>query len=200
MKKWVFVSIGLFICQTSWALSIEDVQKRLSAQPVMKTQFEQNRQIKGMSKPLISKGSLIISQEKGLWWHQKTPFELTLLLTDSVMKQKTANQPPQIITASQNPQLFQFNSLLSALFKADRNALEKNFTIKFTDKGNNRWGISLTPKAAPLNKIFKKIKLSGQNFLENVLIHDLQGDQTSLRFFNHHTNALTADEQKKFTF
>ena len=200
MKKYLCTLIVLFISTTNWAVTLPEVQNRLSQQSVVKAQFTQERTIKGMAKPLHSSGQMIVSKEKGLWWQQNKPFELTLLMTQTVMKQKTGNQSSQVITATDNAQLFQFNSLLSALFKADKATLEKNFSFKFTDKGNDRWEIQLTPTMSPLNKIFKKITMSGKNYLEQVFIDDKQGDKTTLRFSNHSTQALTENEKKRFNF
>ncbi len=200
MKKYLYTLLLLMTSTTGWTITLTEVQNRLSQQSVVKAQFIQERIIKGMAKPLNSSGQMIISKEKGLWWQQTKPFEMTMLMTQTVMKQKTGNQQPQVITAADNAQLFQFNSLLSALFKADKTTLEKNFSFKFTDKGNDRWEIQLTPKVSPLNKIFKKITLSGKNHLEQVFIDDKQGDKTTLRFSNHSTQALTENEKKRFSF
>ncbi len=200
MKKLLYAVYFLMLSTAGWAVTLNDVQTRVSQQNVVKANFTQERIIKGVNKPLISNGQMIISKEKGLWWHQVKPFDMTLLMTQTVMKQKTGNQAPQVITASDNAQLFQFNSLLSALFKADKATLEKNFAFKFSDKGNDRWEIRLTPKTTPLNKIFKTITLFGKNHLEQVLINDMQGDKTTLRFSNHSTQALTDNEKKYFNF
>lgn len=201
MKKLFSIFIfGLAASSFTWGVTLADVQKQLSTQTTVKADFSQERNIKGMSKPLKSSGNMIISKDYGLWWHQTKPFDLTLLMNNTVMKQKTGNQKPQVITAKDNAQLFQFNSLLSALFKADQAVLAKNFSFSFSDKGNNRWEINLTPKASPLNKIFKKINLTGKVYLENVVIDDMQGDKTFVRFSNHSSTALTENEKKRFNF
>lgn len=71
---------------------------------------------------------------------------MTLLLDDKRMVQAINGQPPQTITADNNPQMFQFNHLLRALFRADRKVLEENFRIDFKDLGAGRWSLVLTPK------------------------------------------------------
>ena len=66
---------------------------------------------------------------------------MTLLLDDKRMVQTINGQPPQTITADNNPQMFQFNHLLRALFRADRKVLEENFRIDFQDRERaaGRW-------------------------------------------------------------
>lgn len=189
-----------FFSLTSHAVTLQELQQRFSQQPVLRAQFAQQRSISGMSQPLKSSGNLLIAQKNGLWWQQEKPFSLTLLLTENRMVQTMAGQPPQVVTADSNPQMFQFNSLLTALFHADQHALEQNFTLDFTDQGQGAWQLILTPKTTPLNRLFRSLHLQGSAFLENIDINDMQGDVTHIRFFNQQTEpaTLTAAELAHF--
>lgn len=199
MKGWLLMIVAL--CSLSvQAVTLTELQQRFSQQPVLRAEFEQQRSISGMAKPLKSSGELLISQQKGLWWAQQKPFPLTLLLDDKRMVQTLAGQPPQVVTADNNPQMFQFNRLLTALFHADSLALEQNFALQFSDLGHNKWRLVLTPKTTPLDRLFKRITLNGEQFLETIDIDDMQSDATHIRFFNQRTvpQALTVDEQQRF--
>lgn len=189
-----------FFSLASHAVTLEELQQRFSQQPVLRAQFEQQRSISGMSQPLKSSGNLLIAQKNGLWWQQEKPFSLTLLLTESRMVQTMQGQPPQVVTADNNPQMFQFNSLLTALFHADQQALQQNFTLDFSDKGQGAWQLILTPKTTPLNRLFRNLHLEGNAFLDNIEINDMQGDVTRIHFFNQQTQpaTLTPAEQAHF--
>ncbi|MDT3251968.1 outer membrane lipoprotein carrier protein LolA [Serratia sp. root2] len=199
MKGWLLMVVALFSLSAQ-AVTLAELQQRFSQQPILRAEFEQQRSISGMEKPLKSSGELLISQQKGLWWAQQKPFPLTLLLDDKRMVQTLAGQPPQVVTADNNPQMFQFNHLLTALFHADSQALEQNFALQFSDLGHNKWRLVLTPKTTPLDRLFKRITLNGEQFLETIDIDDMQGDATHIRFFNQRTTpqALTVDEQQRF--
>ncbi|HID9469950.1 lipoprotein chaperone [compost metagenome] len=199
MKFWILVVVTFFSLGVQ-AVTLPELQQRFSQQPVLRAEFEQQRSISGIVKPLKSSGELLISQQKGLWWAQQKPFPLTLLLDDKRMVQTLAGQPPQVITADNNPQMFQFNHLLTALFHADSQALEQNFALQFTDLGHNHWRLVLTPKTTPLDKLFKRITLNGEQYLETIDIDDMQSDATHIRFFNQRTvpQALTDEEQQRF--
>ncbi|HEI8867239.1 TPA: outer membrane lipoprotein carrier protein LolA [Serratia odorifera] len=199
MKRWIALALVCFSLSAQ-AVTLQELQQRFSQQPVLRAEFEQQRSISGMTKPLNSSGELVISQQKGLWWAQQKPFLLTLLLDDRRMVQTMASQPPQVVTAENNPQMFQFNRLLTALFHADSQALEQNFALQFSDVGDQRWRLVLTPKTTPLNKLFKRITLNGKQFLETIDIDDMQNDATHIRFFNQRTTptTLTAEEQQRF--
>lgn len=199
MKAFLFLLLAVFSV-ASQAVTLEDLQQRFSQVPVLRAQFSQQRTISGMAQPLSSGGNLLIAQQQGLWWQQVKPFSLTLLLTEKRMVQTMAGQPPQVVTADNNPQMFQFNSLLSALFHADRKVLEQNFSLDFTDLGKGAWQLVLTPKVTPLNRLFRSITLRGDAFLNNIDIDDMQGDATHIRFFNQTTTPSTLTDAEKLHF
>ncbi|MGE9550487.1 LolA family protein [Erwinia amylovora] len=201
MIKSLFAALLMFSAAAQ-AVTLEELQQRFASQPVVRADFIQLREIKGMAQPLKSSGELLIAQDKGLWWHQAKPFPMTLVLDDKRMVQVMNNQAPQIITADSNPQMFQFNHLLRALFQADRAVLEQNFSLDFHDAGQQTWRLVLTPKSSPLDKLFNTITLQGGEYLDHIQLNDRQGDNTVVTLSNQRLKpqTLTADEQKRFVF
>ena len=192
--------LGLFISPLVSALTLDNLQQRFTEQPVVRAHFDQTRTIKDLPQPLRSQGEMLIARDSGLLWDQKAPFPMTLLLDDKRMIQTINGQPPQTITADNNPQMFQFNHLLRALFQADRQVLEQNFRVEFADTGEGRWTLRLTPKTTPLDKIFATIDLAGQRNLENIQLNDKQGDRTDIVLSQHQLTPaqLTDDERQRF--
>ncbi|MEG3127983.1 outer membrane lipoprotein carrier protein LolA [Pantoea cypripedii] len=199
MKR--FLMIMLLLCSASVsAVTLDQLQQRFASQPVIRANFVQVRTIAGMAQPLVSRGQLLIAQQQGLWWQQNTPFPMTLLLDDRRMVQSISGQPPQVITADSNPQMFQFNHLLRALFQADEKVLRENFTLEFQAQGKDNWQLGLLPKAAPLNKIFNRIDLQGGAFLQQIRLDDKQGDKTEITLSDTRTEPghLTDEERARF--
>lgn len=182
------------------AITLDELQQRFTEQPVVRADFAQTRTIKDLPQPLRSQGKMLIARDQGLLWDQTAPFPMALMLDDSRMVQVINSQPPQIITAQNNPQMFQFNHLLRALFQADRAVLEQNFRIDFQDKGEGRWHLTLTPVTTPLDKIFASIDLAGQQYLDHIQLNDKQGDLTEIVFSHHRLTptTLTDDERQRF--
>ncbi|KGT95555.1 membrane protein [Erwinia typographi] len=198
-----FLLAGLLLIGTAaQAVTLEELQQRFASQPVVRAEFTQLREIKGMAQPLKSSGELLIAKDKGLWWHQARPFPLTLVLDDKRMVQVMNGQPPQIITAESNPQMFQFNHLLRALFQADRRVLEQNFALDFQPADQQKWQLVLTPKTSPLDKLFNTITLQGAEYLEAIKLNDRQGDKTDIVLSNQRLTpvSLSEEEQQRFDF
>ncbi|ENO9557634.1 outer membrane lipoprotein carrier protein LolA [Escherichia coli] len=192
--------LALLISPFVSALSLDDLQQRFTEQPVIRAHFDQTRTIKDLPQPLLSQGQMLIARDQGLLWDQTSPFPMQLLLDDKRMVQVINGQPPQIITAENNPQMFQFNHLLRALFQADRKVLEQNFRVEFADKGEGRWTLRLTPTTTPLDKIFNTIDLAGKTYLESIQLNDKQGDRTDIALTQHQLTPaqLTDDERQRF--
>lgn len=192
--------LALLISPFVSALTLDDLQQRFTEQPVIRAHFDQTRTIKDLPQPLRSQGQMLIARDLGLLWDQTSPFPMQLLLDDKRMVQVINGQPPQIITAENNPQMFQFNHLLRALFQADRKVLEQNFRVEFADKGEGRWTLRLTPTTTPLDKIFNTIDLAGQTYLESIQLNDKQGDRTDIALTQHQLTPaqLTDDERQRF--
>jgi outer membrane lipoprotein-sorting protein len=198
MRWWPL--LALLISPLLSALTLDDLQQRLTEQPVIRAHFDQTRTIKDLPQPLRSQGQMLIARDQGLLWDQTAPFPMQLLLDDKRMVQAIGGQPPQTITAENNPQMFQFNHLLRALFQADRQVLKQNFRVEFADTGEGRWTLRLTPKTTPLDKIFATIDLAGQRYLENIQLNDKQGDRTDIVLSQHQLTPaqLTDDERQRF--
>lgn len=198
MKCWPL--LALLVSPFVSAVTLDELQQRFTEQPVVRAHFEQIRAIKDLPQPLRSSGEMLIARDRGLLWDQKAPFPMLLMLDDTRMVQVINGQTPQVITAQNNPQMFQFNHLLRALFQADRTVLEQNFRINFQDKGEGRWSLQLTPITTPLDKIFATIDLGGQTCLETIRLNDKQGDRTDIVFSQHRLTpaALTDDERQRF--
>ena len=112
--KWLPLLALMFSPLVS-AVTLDELQQRFTQQPVVRAHFEQVRTIKDMPQPLRSQGEMVIARDSGLLWDQKAPFPMTLLLDDKRMVQTINGQPPQTITADNNPQMFQFNHLLGVI-------------------------------------------------------------------------------------
>lgn len=198
MKLWPL--LVLLISPFVSALTLDDLQQRFTEQPVVRAHFDQTRTIKDLPQPLRSQGKMLIARDQGLLWDQTAPFPMQLLLDDKRMVQVVNGQPPQTITAENNPQMFQFNHLLRALFQADRKVLEQNFRVTFTDVGEGGWTLRLTPITTPLDKIFATIDLAGKTYLESIQLNDKQGDRTDIALSQHQLMPaqLTDDERQRF--
>lgn len=153
--------------------------------PVLYADFTQERLIQGLKNPITSEGTMIVSQKEGLFWKQRSPFAMTMQLTPKKMVSQVGNGRKEIITAKDNPMLFQFNHLLSALFTMNVDAIAQYFAVESIVNSHKGEVITLKPITSPVDKIFKNIILTIKEDIQSVILIDLQGDRTELYFHNH---------------
>lgn len=194
---WLLCLLWPFAVQ---AVTLDEVSQRLGAVKVLRAEFTQQRTVAGLSRPLLSSGTMLLAREQGLWWHQSQPFELTVTLTPRALTQEVAGERPQRLTADDNPTLFQFSHLLASLFQADVAALQSRFAIDLMPHGDG-WQMELTPRAAPLNQVFRRIRLTGGALLDEIQLEEKRGDTTRIRFVKQTTapEALSDDERRYFS-
>jgi len=184
------------------APTLDMVRAGFEKTPVVRCAFRNERRVKGLARPLVSRGEVLVARGAGLRWHQTRPFKMTLLAQPHRLVQTVDDQPPQVVTAASNPQIFRFGHLLADIFNANIAALEKNFTVRFTGTAGGGWTLALTPRGAPLDKVFRQITLDGASpgQLDGVVIEDAQGDTSRLRFTDHKTAPATLTDAERALF
>lgn len=190
----------LFSCSCSaQVITFKSLQAALTAYPLVRGKYTQQKTLKMFKQPLRSSGHFLLSGTQGLQWSQMQPFPVSLVLTKDKLSQQFSNAPPQIISVKNQPLVFYFSHLFLSVFKGDMTALSTQFKMQL--KGDNKnWYLSLMPRNAPLNKVFKQINVSGGNYIEQLLLIELSGDTTKITFSNQHStpSKLTKHEQATF--
>lgn len=163
------------------AFSVSELHATLSTPAVLRGNFVQTRTMSMLSSPLRSTGHFVMSKQQGLIWQQTQPFAVTMVLTQDVLKQRIPGQAEQLIHAADNPMLFYFSTLFLSLFQAQEAVLASHFTLDLTGK-KTAWTLTLTPKSAPLNKLFSQITLRGAHTISSLSLHEVRGDITRISF------------------
>ena len=200
VSKTVFL---LFLCGSfsAQAITLDNLQKQLTAQTLLRGDFTQTKNVKMFKKPLLSNGSFLLTQSQGLVWQQKKPFPVSLILTKDKLRQQFSDKPADIIQAKDNPMVFYFSHLFLSLFQGDIKALQAQFDIVLSNNKEN-WKLELTPKSTPLNKVFSTITIEGHQYIKSLVLAELNGDSSVILFNNtsEQPNTLTKQEKDAFKF
>ncbi|MHC6527987.1 outer membrane lipoprotein carrier protein LolA [Vibrio proteolyticus] len=177
------------------------LQHQLAQHNIVRGEFTQQREIAMFDQPLESSGQFVLDKKHGLLWQQTTPFPVNLVLTEDKLQQTFADQSPQVVTAQDNPMAFYFTRVFLAVFHGDTAVLKQQFELSFHVE-NGQWVLILTPKQAPLDKVFQHITLSGQTDIEQLTLQELRGDNTRIQFHHqtHQPETLSDAEQTQFDF
>ncbi|TMS59796.1 outer membrane lipoprotein carrier protein LolA [Imbroritus primus] len=179
---------------------VAQVRARLVNAPVIHGNFEQKKTIQGFRNPLVSTGTFLIAQGKGVSWHTRKPFESVLTITRERMLSRQADgQISTRVEASDEPGLRAVNEMLFAVMAADLRTLEQRFAISGELRGKQGWWLQLTPRDSMLAQWITRISLSGDSVVRSVTLMEAHGDSSVITFTDTVTaQSLNAEDVRRF--
>ena len=175
------------------------VHRQLVQAPVLRGDFEQSKQVQGFSKPLVSRGSFLVSRERGVLWRTVTPFASQLRLTKDEIVATQNGAVAFRLDASKEPSVRVINGLMFSLLNGDLGGLGELFRIDGTADARG-WQLTLTPKQGALARLMTQVQLSGDNYVRAIRIDEANGDRTAIRFSaqSNEPARLSAEEAARF--
>ena len=167
--------LGLLLFMLSFFAQAEDtltqIRARLPQTEIVQGHFSQEKQLKFLSKPLVSQGEFVFWQEHGVLWKTLSPVASTLLINNSRL---LSNHGEQAIPVS-------FGRIFPALLGGDWTKLQADFNLNATLQTES-WQIELVPKDPLLAKAIASLHLGGDSELRQLEIHEVSGNQSIIRF------------------
>ncbi len=175
------------------------VGRQLQSHDVLRSSFEQRKQIKAITRPLVSTGRLIFTREHGLYWHLRAPFSTTfVILPDGLIRSFDGEEAESVRTTDQ-PVIRKFARIFFDVFSGDPTYLKQHFSLYFTGDVDN-WVIGLEPRDRAVRQVISRLLLDGSQTVDRVEMIETNGDTTVITFRNPETVAepLTAKERQYF--
>ncbi len=170
------------------------VAKQLQKVPVVKAKFKQKRKVKALSRPLISKGRMILARKVGLYWATLKPFASTMIITKQGITFRDGSKSRK--KSKKNPLLKRIGQLFVSVISGDAGKLKKDFKLYF--RGNqSKWTVGLIPTSKLIRKELKQIVMTGSKTVETVAILDRNDDRTTVFLKGIQTAKKLTDEERK---
>jgi Outer membrane lipoprotein carrier protein LolA-like len=168
--------------------TLADITARLVKTPLAQGNFQQEKRLKILRKPLLSTGTFTYHQSKGVIWKTLTPVSSLLLLNDTHL---LTGQGEQAVPAA-------FSSLFKALLGGELDRLKASFDITGKNQKSS-WQLQLIPKDALLKKIISTILLEGDTEVRLLELQEANGNLTRISFIDiAHPGQLTHEQQAEF--
>jgi hypothetical protein len=183
------VLLFLLLSNLSYADDVlTHITARLVKAPITQGNFQQEKRLKILRKPLISTGTFTYHQSKGVIWKTVTPIPSLLLINESKL---LTGQGEQAVPAA-------FGNVFKALLGGELNRLAEGFDMTGTEQKMS-WQLQLKPKDELLRKIISTILISGDTELRLLGIQEVTGNQTQISFTKiSHPNHLSDEQQADF--
>jgi outer membrane lipoprotein-sorting protein len=190
MRK--FLKVLLLFLLSSGQSRADDVLAQITAhlakKQITQGDFQQEKRLKILRKPLQSTGSFTYHQSKGVIWKTLTPVASLLLVNDTRLL--TAQGELSVPAA--------FGKVFKAMLGGDLKQLSDGFSITGSDQ-KTAWQLELKPKDELLQKIIASIALSGDNELRLLEIREAGGNLTQIKFDKiTHPTQLTSTQVADF--
>jgi len=168
--------------------ALTEITSRLVKTPITQGNFQQEKRLKILRKPLLSTGLFTYHQSKGVIWKTLTPIPSLLLVNDTRL---LTGQGEQAVPAA-------FGKVFKAMLGGDLKVLSEGFDISGTNQ-KTTWQLQLKPKDELLKKIISSLLLSGDNELRHLELQETGGNLTHIDFVNiTHPDHLSPEQQADF--
>lgn len=177
------------------------VTARMRQTPVLRANFEQDKRIKALRRPLRSSGQFLVAAETGVWWHTLAPFKSTFVITPKGLRQESADGVVKTLEASEQPVISGFTKVFMSLFGGDSKALQDKFKLYFEGDAK-AWRVGLEPRSKVMGKLIQSIVLEGGDHIERIHFLEASGDLTLIKFNDVQVapTSLSAEERRRFVF
>lgn len=194
MKKFVFLFI--ILC-TAFAASeaAEMSNTKSSSAEIFEAQFIQKRHLQGLPKPIESKGSLILWENRGILWSTLTPFPCSILITTAGVYQLEEGVKVPLVKAGGNNIVFE--TMAGIFVMKDENNI-KGFTVDTLPPVAGKRTLRLTPDNPHVKNAIASITLQGNKQIEVITIVRPNGDHDEITIDGHTPVLSPSDELKGY--
>jgi hypothetical protein len=138
--------------------------------------FQQQKNLKILKQPFISRGWFIFSKTDGLYWNILEP------LPNAYRINKQGIKPVDGATL-ESPFADEVGKLFSSVLGGDLRGLRVYFDIYYK-KMDDHWQIGLKPHNRHLAAVMANIEIHGDKYIQRLKITETGGDITEIKFSN----------------
>jgi len=178
----------------SGPLTLEAMMQRMASTPGVRAEFREEKHLALLDAPLVSEGTLYFVPPSRMARITSRPGKTVLVIDGGRMSYTDATGASQVDLAGSRVARSMVENFV-VLFGGDLAALRERYRIDFEAEGM-RWQMRLMPKAAPLSQFIASIEMRGVGpALEEMVIHEADGDLTTTRFRRVETDRRFTPEE-----
>jgi len=159
------------------AFDLQQLSEQLAKPDVIHGRFTQEKHLRALPQPLISKGSFVLAKNHGLLWLLKTPLQQDYRISAKGIARRDATGWQLLPNKSAGAEQ---NRLFLAVLQGDSSGLQRDFELALSGDAQ-QWQLTLTPRSVLLKQVFNQINISGGTLVNTIELLETQGDSTVLR-------------------
>ncbi|NCE92886.1 outer membrane lipoprotein carrier protein LolA [Pseudomonas sp. L13] len=168
---------ALLLSFSAHAFDLQQLSDQLAKPAVIHGHFTQEKHLRALPQPLVSKGTFVLAKEHGLLWLLKTPLQQDYRITPQGIARRDANGWQLLPNKSAGAEQ---NRLFLAVLQGDSSGLQRDFELQLQGEAQ-QWKLTLTPRSLLLKQVFTQITIDGGALVHSIELLETQGDSTLLR-------------------
>lgn len=165
----------------AWAASVGELQNLLQTPAQLSGHFSQAKYLAAVDTSLKSSGTFAYVADQEITWHTITPIENTLILTPNQIISAHNGQQTSVMDSQNSPAVRILSDLFFGVMTADWDLLQEYFSID-ASISQGQWQAQLTPSDTSIGQVITQVTLSGATFLQQVELHEVNGNTTTIQF------------------
>lgn len=167
---------------------------RIEGAKVLEGRFVQQRTLRGLTKPLESRGEFLLAGDRGIYWRTLEPVESELAITRAGLVVRSGDG-----AQARQPQLRVATELLFALFSLDLAALERRFVLSGAGSPAS-WQVGLRAREASTARAVRQAIIRGGTLLEAITLENGAGDAMHIELHEVSTRAAGLSDAERALF
>ncbi|MGR3887129.1 outer membrane lipoprotein carrier protein LolA [Pseudomonas sp. 1152_12] len=172
--------IGLLLSFSAHAFDLQQLSDQLAKPSVIHGTFIQEKHLRALPQPLVSKGTFVLAKDHGLLWLLKTPLQQDYRISAHGIARRDTNGWQLLPNKSAGAEQ---NRLFLAVLQGDSSGLQRDFDLQLHGE-SKQWKLTLTPRSLLLKQVFTQINIDGGELVQTIQLLETQGDSTVLRMQN----------------
>ncbi len=169
--------IVLLLSFSAHAFDLQQLSDQLAKPSVIHGNFTQEKHLRALPQPLVSKGTFVLAKDQGLLWLLKSPLQQDYRITAQGIARRDANGWQRLPNKSAGAEQ---NRLFLAVLQGDSSGLQRDFDLQLQGEAQ-QWKLTLTPRSLLLKQVFTQINIDGGALVRTIELLETQGDSTLLR-------------------
>jgi hypothetical protein len=174
------------------AFDLQQLSEQLAKPDVIHGQFIQEKHLRALPQPLISKGSFVLAKNHGLLWLLKTPLQQDYRISAKGIARRDDNGWQLLPNKSAGAEQ---NRLFLAVLQGDSSGLQRDFELALSGDAQ-QWKLTLTPRSLLLKQVFNQINIDGGALVQTIELLETQGDSTVLRMQDSNASQPLSDAEQ----
>ncbi len=189
---WTAFILLLSVSGMAHAFDLQQLSDQLAKPSVIHGNFTQEKHLRALPQPLVSKGTFVLAKDHGLLWLLKTPLQQDYRISATGIARRDASGWQLLPNKSAGAEQ---NRLFLAVLQGDSSGLQRDFELQLQGEAS-QWKLTLIPRSLLLKQVFTQINIDGGELVQKIELLETQGDSTVLRMQDSTSNQPLSDAEQ----